>query len=138
MTASARKRSPQLNAKTAKTILVLEKDEYLASLLHYLLHREGFRIDIIHDPSAAILHIEDAAPADLIFMNEDWLKEDALPLLPILCNYPGWHAVPIISLMQHYRQNEIDRALHQGITDYLLQPFAPSALLDHIQKYTRL
>ncbi len=136
MTTSAQKRLPGLTANVDKTILVLEKDEYLASLLHFLLNREGFRINIITDPGAAILHIENEVPADLIFMNEEWLRDKGLRLLPILRNYPGWNAVPIISLMQHYRQNEIDREMHQGITDYLLQPFEPGDLLDHIQKYT--
>jgi DNA-binding response OmpR family regulator len=136
MTDHARNQPPLLTANTDKTILVLEKDTYLASLLHYLLQREGFQIRVITDPGAAILHIENAAPADLIFMNEEWLRHKALHLLPILRNYPGWNAVPIISLMQHYRQNEIDRELHEGITDYLLQPFEPADLLDQIQKYT--
>lgn len=136
MTASASRQLPELTANTEKTILVLEKDEYLASLLHCLLQREGFKIKVITDPGTAILHIENAAPADLIFINETWLRHKGLQLLPILHNYPGWHTVPIISLMQHYRQDEIDRELHHGITDYLLQPFDPGELLDKIQQYT--
>jgi PleD family two-component response regulator len=117
-------------------ILVLQEDDHLAALLQYLLEREGYGVHIISDIGDAILYIQNAAPMDLIMVDESWLSQQDYPLMPILRNYPQWHTVPTISLMKNFSQNEIDRALHAGVTDYLVQPYEPGVLLDQIQKYT--
>jgi DNA-binding response OmpR family regulator len=117
-------------------ILLLQHDEHLASLMQFLLEREGYGIRVITSLDDAILYIENAIPADLIMIDAQWLRDRESPLLPILRNYPRWHAVPIVSLMQDYDQNEIDRALHEGVADCLVQPFEPLALLERIRRYT--
>ncbi|MBI3560280.1 MAG: hypothetical protein HY080_00980 [Gammaproteobacteria bacterium] len=119
-----------------KSILVLQRDEHLGALLRYLLEREGYAVQLIKDMENALLYIENAPPTDLILVGEEWLVEKNYPLLPILRNYPGWLAVPVVSLMQHFSPDQIDRELHAGVTDYLQQPFEPSVLLDRIQQYT--
>ena len=117
-------------------ILVLQEDDHLAALLQYLLEREGYGINIISTIDDAILYIQNAPPMDLIMVEQGWLSNSKHPLLAILRNYPQWHAVPIICLMNSFSQTEIDRALHAGVTDYLVQPYEPGRLIDQIQKYT--
>ncbi len=117
-------------------ILVMQADDHLAALLQYLLEREGYGVNIITDIADAILYIQNAPPMDLIMVEESWLTMHDYPLMPILRNYPQWNAVPVIGLMNCFNQSNIERALHAGVTDYLVQPYEPGILLDQIQKYT--
>lgn len=119
------------------SILVFEQDEYLASLLHMLISREGFHIDTITDPDSALQHIHEYCMPHLIFIDESWLDENTgLPdFLHTIRNKLGWLDVPIILLSRYFCAEQIDSALNNGISDYILQPFGPGELLDQIQHY---
>ena len=57
------------SARTRRRILLLEQDEYLASLLDMLLHREGFEIVALTSDDHARQVIHGMTPPDLIFID---------------------------------------------------------------------
>jgi len=123
--------------RTRRRILLLEQDEYLASLLHMLLYREGFEIDALTSNDNARAFIRNSAPPDLIFIDGSWICDERIEILSDCSKRIEWQVVPIVMLLHHYDEQKVEQAMNVGVTDYLLQPFEPSELLDVIQLYTR-
>lgn len=121
--------------KQRKHILLLENDEFVASLLHLLLHRQGFDIHAFVNSETAIPFIRQQSAPDLIFMNSHWFKDDPPLLLSAFQQQSEWRSVPVILLMNYFCAQTLEQAAHYGIKDYLLQPFEPAGLLDVIKKY---
>jgi DNA-binding response OmpR family regulator len=124
-------------AQTRRRILLLEQDEYIASLLHMLLHREGFEISAVTSNENAHTYVHHATPPDLIFLDGDWINDERNEILSFCSKRIEWQVVPIIVLQHHFDEQKIERLLSMGVTDYLLQPFEPGQLLDVIQRYLR-
>ena len=118
-----------------RKILVLEQDKFLASLMHMLLHREGFELQVITDESDAIEHIQAQAPPELLFISHAWLKNDEPLILQRLKDHSGWQNVPVILLLNYFDEEIIERSHEMGVSDQLIQPIDPGVLLDLIQKY---
>jgi DNA-binding NtrC family response regulator len=123
------------NPDTRRKILILEQDEYLASLMHLLLYREGFAI-------TAITHIDQLSPQlqaqtapMMLFVSHRWLRDNEPVVLKMVKSCTLWKNVPLIMLMNYYDLDLIERVTELGITDHLLQPFEPAALIDIICKY---
>jgi response regulator RpfG family c-di-GMP phosphodiesterase len=121
---------------TRRKILILEQDEYLASLMHLLLYREGFAITAITDVEQLPPQIQSNTAPMILFVSHHWLRDNKALVLNIINENPLWQRVPLIMLMNYYDLDLIERVTELGVTDYLLQPFEPVALLDMIQKYT--
>ncbi len=119
-----------------RKIVIFEEDEFLVSLLNLLLRREGFDITFIPDVANAMHYIQTESAPELIFINHHWLVDDQPHLIQTIHNDNSWHKVPIILLVNYYNQEIIEHAMSLGISDYILQPFDPSVLIDLIQKYS--
>jgi len=120
---------------TRRKILILEQDEYLASLMHLLLYREGFNIAAITHVDHLIPHLQTNAAPMMLFVSHCWLREDNPVVLKMLRETSMWKGVPLIMLMNYYDLDLIERVTELGVTDHLLQPFEPAALIDIICKY---
>lgn len=123
------------SADTRRNILILEQDEYLASLMHLLLYREGYAITAISNVDQLPLHLPSEIAPMLVFISHRWLREEEPTVLKMLTATPHWQGVPLIMLMNYYDLDLIDHVTELGVTDHLLQPFEPTALLDMIAKY---
>ena len=123
------------NTRTRRRILLLEQDEYLASLLDMMLHREGFEIVTLTSGDNARSFIHSTTPPDLMFIDCNWISHDRIDVLADFAQRIEWQRVPMIMLMGDYNGEKIEQAMNLGITDYLLQPFEPGELLDIIQRY---
>jgi DNA-binding response OmpR family regulator len=121
--------------EVTRKILVLEQDKFLASLLHMLLHREGFKLHVITSETDALEYIQGQSPPELLFFSQKWLTDEIPSVLQLIKENKHWETTPIILLLNYYNKADIQRTSEIGVTDYLLQPFEPGALLDLIQKY---
>ena len=124
-----------VSPSTGRRILLLEQDDYLASLLHMLLHREGFEVYALASTDNAQIFIHGTSPPDLIFIDSNWIGEDRIDVFAEIAQRIEWQRVPVIMLMSYYDADKIEHAMNLGVTDYLLQPFEPGELLDIIQRY---
>lgn len=123
---------------TRQRILIFEQDEYLASLLHLLLQREGYAISAITSIEDAQAHILSKDPPALVFVNNQWLLDDRPVILQMMENRGTWQHVPVIMLLNYFEVEVVEHALDNGVSDYLVQPFQPGELLDVIQKYIKV
>lgn len=120
---------------TRRKILILEQDMFLASLLHMLLHREGFELLVITSEEDAIVHINSQAPPELLFISQNLLKSDEVSVMQHVKDHSAWQDIPVILLLNYFDENAIERLVEIGVNDYLVQPFEPGVLLNLIQKY---
>ena len=129
---------PAANTSPAvrRKIVVFEQDEFLVSLLHLLLHREGFELSVITSAEQAMAYLRTSNTPEILFMNQNWILDDQPSMLEQIQLHAGWQDVPVIMLLNYYNEEIIERALVMGASDYLLQPFEPGELLDIIQKYS--
>lgn len=118
-----------------RKILILEQDDYLASLMHLLLYREGFATSAISNVEQLPQQLQSDVSPMLLFISHHWLREDNPTVLNMLHEHASLRGVPLIMLMNYYDLDLIERVTALGITDHLLQPFEPAVLLDMIQKY---
>ena len=118
------------------TVLVVEDETALVTLLRYNLEREGFRVAEAGDGEEALLVAREQKP-DLVLL--DWM----LPLLSGLevCRQmrrmPETRGVPIIMLTARGEEGDKLRGLDSGADDYVTKPFSPSELIARVRAVLR-
>src|SRR5690625_1474833 len=118
------------------TILLVEDEAALITLLRYNLEKEGFRLVEAHDGEEALV-VAKEEQADLILL--DWM----LPLLSGLhvCRPlrrgPTTQDTPIILLTARSEESDKVRGLESGADDYITKPFSPAELLARVRAVLR-
>jgi two-component system phosphate regulon response regulator PhoB len=116
--------------------LVVEDEESLATLLHYNLDKEGFRVAVATDGEEALLMI-DEGPPDLVVL--DWMlpKVSGVEVCRRLRARPETRNLPIIILTARGEESDRIRGLDTGADDYIVKPFSMSELAARIRAVLR-
>ncbi len=118
------------------TILVVEDEAPLVTLLRYNLEREGFGVLEAQDGDEALNIARDQKP-DLVLL--DWM----LPLMSgievcrQLRRNPDTRGIPIVMLTARGEEGDKLRGLDSGADDYITKPFSPSELTARIRAVLR-
>src|SRR5690606_38598931 len=118
------------------TILVVEAEPALITLLRYNLEQEGFRVLEDHDGEEALVVTREERPDRILI---DWM----LPLLSGLhvCRQlrrdPETREIPIILLTARGEESDKVRGLDSGADDYITKPFSPAELLARVRAVLR-
>jgi|TARA_R110002072_G_scaffold9326_18_gene45545 two-component system phosphate regulon response regulator PhoB len=118
------------------TILLVEDEAALVTLLRYNLEREGYQVFDARDGEEALILAKEEKP-DLILL--DWM----LPLLSGLevCRQlrraPESRETPIILLTARGEETDKVRGLDSGADDYITKPFSPAELIARIRAVLR-
>jgi two-component system phosphate regulon response regulator PhoB len=118
------------------SILVVDDEESISTVIKYNLQKEGYRVNTISDGNEALKYAQENKP-DLILL--DWM----LPSIPgveicrRLREEPDTANIPII--MVSARTEEFDRitGLDRGADDYIIKPFSPAELIARIKAILR-
>jgi two-component system, OmpR family, response regulator len=118
---------------TSKSILFVEDDRDIRTLLADFLVREGFAVEVAED-GAAVDRVLARMKPDLVILDIMLPGEDGLSICRRLRTRS---AVPVIMLTA--RNDDIDRivGLELGADDYLGKPFNPRELLARIRAILR-
>ncbi len=118
------------------TILVVEDEAPLLTLLRYNLERQGFRVEEATDGQEALLRVAEGRP-DLILL--DWMLPalSGLEVCRQLRRRPGTRDLPIIMVTARTEDQDAVRALDTGADDYIAKPFAIEALMARIRALLR-
>jgi two-component system OmpR family response regulator len=119
---------------TATKILVVDDDDEIRSLLHVILTREGFDVQLAKDASTARRILNAPASVDLIILDVMMPGEDGLSFCERLRETQG---TPI--LMVSARGLSLDRSigLETGADDYLPKPFERRELVARVKAILR-
>ncbi len=128
---------PDATGNLAKpTVLVVEDEAPLLTLLRYNLEKQGFRVEEAADGQEALLRVAEAKP-DLILL--DWMLPamSGLEVCRQLRRRPATRDLPIIMLTARTEEQDAVRALDTGADDHIAKPFAMEALLARIRALLR-
>jgi DNA-binding response OmpR family regulator len=118
---------------TAKTIMVVDDEERLVSLVESYLAREGFRVVTAHNGREA-LSAADREKPDLIVLDLMMPEMDGYEFMR---QHRGRQNTPIILLTARVDDDEKVVGLELGADDYLTKPFRPRELVARVRAVLR-
>lgn len=104
------------------TILVIEDEEHIRTVLSYNLKLDGFEVYLAEDGLTGLQMAHEKAP-DLILL--DWMMPglDGLQVLSELKHDEVTKSIPVFMLTAKSMMAEVGRALYEGADDYITKPF---------------
>ena len=118
------------------TILVIEDDADISSLLNFLFEKAGF--SVVESPSAeAALPILSDRQIDLVII--DWMLPgmDGISLTKTLRSREETENIPIIMLTARSEEADAIRGFDSGADDYVTKPFSPRELIARVNALLR-
>ena len=118
------------------TILVVEDEVPLLTLLRYNLEKQGFRVEEAADGEEALLCVAESRP-DLVLL--DWMLPalSGIEVCRRLRRRPATRDLPIIMVTARTEDQDAVRALDTGADDYISKPFAMDGLMARIRALLR-
>ncbi|MDH4305786.1 MAG: response regulator [Nitrospira sp.] len=115
-------------------ILLVEDEEDTASLLKNLLEREGFSVIHARDGRQATTLVDTIRPPSLILLDLVLPYVSGSELLKLIRHHPDWQHVPVIVLSADSHEPDIQRALCDGATAYVLKQKGSKVLLEEVRR----
>jgi two-component system, OmpR family, phosphate regulon response regulator PhoB len=115
------------------TILVVDDDEQIRSILSRALGAEGYSVEAVGDGAAARRSVLASRP-DLVVLDLGLPSEDGLD---ILTDLQRDHDLPVILLTGRGAEHDRVLGLRLGADDYLVKPFSPVELAARIDSVLR-
>src|SRR5205823_4936706 len=120
-------------AMTDATILLVEDEEHIASLVELYLKNDGYTVELVADGVSAIAAAERLKPS-LVILD---IMLPGMDGLEVCKRLRARTKVPIIMLTA--RDGEVDRVLglELGADDYVTKPFSPRELVARVKAVLR-
>lgn len=116
-------------------ILIAEDEKRLADALRFLLEREGYRVDTIHDGQEALDYIESNNVYDLFILDIMMPRLSGLELLETIRKKSVDTPVLMLTALSETRDKVV--GLDTGADDYMTKPFQPDEMLARVRALTR-
>lgn len=118
------------------SILVVEDEASLATLLSYNLEKAGYAVSVATTGEDAMMLLEEEPP-DLVLL--DWMLPhvSGIEICRRLRRRPQTRDLPVIMLTAKGEEADRIRGLDTGADDYITKPFSPSELLARIRALLR-
>lgn len=115
------------------SVLVVEDEEHIRTVLEYNLKLDGFEVHLAADGFSGLEVAREIRP-DLVLL--DWMLPDmdGLKVLSELKNDETTSHIPIFMLTAKGMMSDVGKALYEGADDYITKPFDPMELGEIIKK----
>ena len=128
--------SQAFSAGARPTVLVVEDEAPLLTLLRYNLEKQGYRVDEAGDGAEALTRVAESKP-DLVLL--DWMLPtlSGIEVCRQLRRNPNTATLPVIMLTARADDQDAVRGLNTGADDYITKPFSIEALIARIRALLR-
>ena len=118
------------------SILVVEDEEALSTLLQYNLDKEGYAVRVCADGEDALIQIEEKQP-DLVVL--DWMLPtvSGIEVCRRLRQKSSTRNLPIVMLTARGEESDRIRGLDTGADDYVVKPFSMTELCARVRAVLR-
>jgi two-component system alkaline phosphatase synthesis response regulator PhoP len=117
----------------AKTILIVDDEEYIVTSLEYVMKSAGFDVAVAYDGDEAIDKVTAMVP-DLLITDIMMPKLNGFDLCEKIRANPLWTSIRIIILTAKGRDSEREKGLSLGADDYMTKPFSTRELLKRVKE----
>ena len=114
-----------------KTILIIDDDREIASMLHGVLTSNGYRVHLCQNGIEGKVQIENIKP-DLVITDMMMPRMGGFPVLEFLKTLESPPAVIMITANEGGRHKAYAEML--GVADYLRKPFPMEVLLESVRR----
>lgn len=118
------------------SVLVVEDEKEIVTLLQYNLEKEGYEVTAANDGEEAMMLASESQP-DLVLL--DWMlpQLSGIEVCRQLRSRPDTRNVPIIMLTARGEEADRIRGLDTGADDYISKPFSVTELLARVRAVMR-
>ena len=119
-----------------QSVLVVEDEPAILTLLRYNLEREGFLVSEARDGEEALTQLEERRP-DAVLL--DWMLPlvSGIEVCRRIRRAPAWRDLPVIMLTARTEEGDRIRGLDSGADDYVVKPFSPNELIVRLRAVIR-
>ena len=126
---------------TARILVVDDEIEIADSLAEFLIRKEGFQVDIVHDGQEAIAFLEKSigglAEIDLVLLDMRMPGISGLEVLDWIRGHPDLRYTRVVLLTAAASNDEKVQALSAGADDYITKPYYMQELLARVKTILR-
>ena len=128
--------SLSVRSSVVPSVLIVEDETALTTLLRYNLEREGYRVFEARDGEEALIIADEAKP-DVVIL--DWMLPhlSGIEVCRRLRGRMEMRNVPIIMLTARGEESDRIRGLDTGADDYITKPFSMTELLARLRAVMR-
>ena len=118
------------------SVLVVEDEDALATLLQYNLEKEGYHVRLAADGEEALVEVDERQP-DLVVL--DWMlpKVSGVEVCRRIRSKAETRNLPVVMLTARGEESDRVRGLDTGADDYLTKPFSMAELAARIRAVLR-
>lgn len=120
-----------------QTILIIEDDEDMVTLLQFLVEREGCQAIVATEGRQARSLVDTLSPPRLVLLDVMLPYLNGFELVTYIRSKAPWHEVPIVMLTADSAERDIVRALDAGASDYVVKPFNPKELMARLRRFLK-
>lgn len=113
-------------------VLVVEDDHDLASLLAFVLAREGYEVHHVADAVNLRSFLQTRRAPGLILLDVRLPDGDGIQLLRLIRRQEGWAGVPVLMLTAESNEPRIVEAMEAGADDYVVKPVHRRLLVERV------
>ena len=118
-----------------KTVLIIDDDRTLLNELKTMLQLNGYDAEVLDDTSRAVRVAEEIQP-EVILLDLKMSGKSGFQIADDLKHFAGTVNIPVIAMTGYYTEQQHKKfTLSLGISDFLIKPFDPQALLLTIDKH---
>ena len=121
---------------TRPTVLVVEDEAALLTMLRYNLEKQGFRVEEAVDGQEALVRLQESPP-DIVLL--DWMLPamSGIEVCRQIRRRPATRDLPVIMVTARAEDGDAVRGLNTGADDYITKPFSMDALLARMRALLR-
>lgn len=119
-----------------KRILLVEDEKNVILGVRTCLDAVGYVVEIVEDGQAALDAVNRQVP-DLILLDLLLPKLSGFEVLKVLRSEEATKQVPVIVLTAKAEEEDRQRAMDLGATNYMTKPFKPQELWDTLNQYLK-
>lgn len=119
----------------AKTVLIVEDDQFLRNLCVRKLQKEKFNVIYAVDGEEGLRKIQEERP-DLVLLDILLPGLNGFDIVAAVKNNPDIASIPIILLSNLGDKSDVDKGLGLGAEDYLIKAhFTPGEIVDKVREW---
>lgn len=129
-------RGPILYLYCMKSILVVDDEPDIVTLLSHNLKKEGFSVTSVSDGEEALAAVK-KRDFDLVILDLMLPGIQGMEICRILRSAPRTEGLPVIMLTARGEEHDRVKGLETGADDYMTKPFSPRELIARVKAVLR-